>query len=129
VIKMAKRICVLGVGVLVATVVCSFLSAQAPEVLWTQTYGGDGWDICRCMQETDDGGFVLGGSYHHMSNDDRDFYVLRTDPLGNKIWESIFGDSVRNCVLAIDQTNDGGFIIGGISGFYGGGEGLQKQFS
>lgn len=116
----------LGFGASGMLLLCSALSAQAPEILWSKTYGGDGWDICRCMQQTEDGGFVIGGTYHHASSDDYDFYVVKTDPLGNMIWESIFGDSLRNGVFAIDQTNDGGFIIGGVSGFYGGGGGTAK---
>lgn len=117
----------LGFGASGMLLLCSALSAQAPEILWSKTYGGEGWDICRCMQQTEDGGFVIGGTYHHASSDDYDFYVVKTDPLGNMIWESIFGDSLRNGVFAIDQTNDGGFIIGGVSGFYGGGRNCKSN--
>jgi hypothetical protein len=115
---MVKRVQVFGFGVLAVSLVCSPLSSQTQKVLWSRNYGGEGWDLCRCMQETDDGGFVIGGSYHHVSNDDRDFYVVRTNPKGDVLWESIFGDSVSNIVLSIDEVEDGGFILCGYSGIY-----------
>lgn len=44
----------------------------------------------------------------------RDNYLLRTDAMGNAIWEITFGDTALDeTSYDVQQTDDGGFIFGG----------------
>jgi hypothetical protein len=51
-------------------------------LLWQKTYGGSGIDFIRSIQETDDGGYIAGGS---SSSFDQDmvFFVLKLDASGD----------------------------------------------
>lgn len=37
---------------------------QEPNVVWTKTYGGDMGDLGNCVQQIDDGGFIIAGLAH-----------------------------------------------------------------
>src|SRR5436190_19267636 len=88
------------------------LSAQtvAPaRIEWQKTYGGDGRDRQPCLARAFDGGFFLGGqSSSGVSGNkgttnygDYDFWVLRLDAQGNKIWEGDFGTEDSEEIWAI----------------------------
>ncbi len=74
------------------------LTAQAPDTLWTRTYGGPGNDIGRSILLTNDGGYIFTGSF-----------VVRTDSLGDTLWTRVYGGFVNS----IQHTMDGGYIMGG----------------
>jgi hypothetical protein len=93
--------------------------------LWDRAYGGTGDDICYGLQVLGDGGCVLagtsdsgiGGNKSTSGYGAKDFWVLRLDPGGNKLWEVTLGgtgDDGANSV-SILQTPDGGFLVGGDS--------------
>ncbi|MEM4625720.1 MAG: hypothetical protein QXJ28_03090, partial [Candidatus Pacearchaeota archaeon] len=39
----------------------SILLAQAPDTIWTKTFGGSNIDIGSCVKETSDGGYIITG--------------------------------------------------------------------
>ena len=55
-----KKLSLISVVTLVWT---ASLFAQAPDTLWTRTYGGTGWDQSSSVQETSDGGFIIDFYY------------------------------------------------------------------
>ncbi len=70
-------------------------------------YGGNGIEEGMDLIALSDGGFVLTGSSTSTSNGGKDVYVVRTDNLGNVIWEKSYGgrgDDVGNSVL-LGQNN------------------------
>ncbi len=90
------------------------------NLVWQNHYGGPGQDIGYCVRQTADGGFILGGGSESFSLDqDRDFYVVKTDASGNEQWESIIGTTSDDECLALALTGDGGYILGGYSGIGG----------
>ena len=52
-----------------AIVLSSTLLAQAPDTLWTKTYGSTGDAILFSIDQTTDGGFILGGFTESFFND------------------------------------------------------------
>ncbi len=91
---------------------------------WDKRWGGNYNDELRSMQKTADGGFILGGftisdSGMAVSQPKRgihDYWILKTDSLGNRQWDKRFGGSGgENKLYSIRQTSDKGFIMGGIS--------------
>ncbi len=101
----------------------SSLSAQAPAIEWQKTIGGNGYDAILALQITDDGGYILGGtSGSNISGDKteisfgaRDYWVVKLDASGNIQWQNTIGGSDEDFITSIQQTTDGGYILGGWS--------------
>ncbi len=60
------------------------------DTLWTKAYGGpndgvdgpnDEWGYS--IMQTSDGGYIIGGGTHSFGSDSTDFYLVKTDNLGN----------------------------------------------
>ena len=89
------------------------------EVIWTQTFGGNGIEQGNSVQETTDGGFIITGRTNSFGAGDYDVYLIRTDNKGKKIWMHTFGGSGSEDGRSVKQTNNGGFIITGYTMSYG----------
>ena len=111
---MLKRIVFVELSILI---ILSF--AQAPDTLWTKIYGGIGYDRCSSMQQTTDGGYILGASTESYGNGDADFWLIKTNAFGDILWTKTYGgDSIDNA-SAVQQTSDGGYIIAGHTQSFG----------
>lgn len=88
------------------------LTAQAPDTLWTRTYGAaDMGEQGYCVQQTIEGGYVVVGVKYWLSSD---VYVVCTNQLGYALWERVYGDpTVSDEAHDVQQTFDLGFIIVG----------------
>jgi hypothetical protein len=93
--------------------------------LWERFYGnGGGSEILFDLQLASDGGFVLGGASSSRpfagktspNYGDYDFWLVRLDAQGNQLWDRSFGGSGFDGIYGFQQTADGGYILGGISG-------------
>jgi hypothetical protein len=94
------------------------------EIIWQRTYGGNDWDELRGITATSDGGFLLGGiSYSPVTEGYKttepfgsaDYWIVRIDANGEKIWETGFGGTDYDNLLSVASTADGGFLLGGAS--------------
>jgi hypothetical protein len=93
------------------------------EKLWDRTFGGSGDDYLFSMVPTGDGGFLLGGYSESGVSGNKtsqnfglgDFWLVRIDAAGEKVWEASYGGSGDEGIFSIHQTSDGGFILGGDS--------------
>ncbi len=91
--------------------------------LWDKRYGGIYSDLLTAVTETRDHGFLLGGFSEGNATGDRtensrggpDYWIVRTDEFGNKIWDKRFGGNRNDQLWSVAQTKDGGFILGGFS--------------
>ncbi|QHV95657.1 PKD domain-containing protein [Spirosoma endbachense] len=92
--------------------------------VWDKTFGGSDTDYLNSVATTSDGGFLLGG-YSRSSQDgnksdanrgQEDYWVVKIDGSGNKIWDKTFGGSSGDNLRAMAATSDGGFLLGGASG-------------
>jgi hypothetical protein len=90
---------------------------------WDKTFGGSQDDILGRMQQTSDGGYILGGWSNSPSSGDKtqasrggyDYWVLKLDASGTKQWDRTFGGSAYEESYALQQTSDGGYLLGGSS--------------
>ncbi|QKG59214.1 hypothetical protein GKZ68_21290 (plasmid) [Hymenobacter sp. BRD128] len=96
---------------------------------WDKAFGGSGNEALRTIRQTTDGGYILGGvSTSGISGDksesnfgDQDVWIVKLDAQGRKQWDHRFGGSGFDAFGALQQTTDGGYLIGctsasGISG-------------
>ena len=86
----------------------------AGQELWSQTYGGDDFDVAYSVQTVTDGGFILAGFRTASDEVDRDVYLIKTNGNGDEEWSQTFGTSdAQEIGRCVQQTTDGGYIIGG----------------
>lgn len=83
-------------------------------MLWEKTFGDNGIkEYGNSVKQTTDGGYILLGTAGHANTEEKDFYLIKTDELGNKLWEKNYGGTGNDEGAAILQTTDGGYIIVG----------------
>jgi len=91
--------------------------------LWDKSFGGTGDDGAFVVRRTLDDGFVFGGYSASSTNGNktslsygaRDFWIVRLDKEGNKLWDRAYGGSRDDLLYTLQQTSDGGFICAGES--------------
>jgi len=79
---------------------------------WSRTFGGSEYDAGSSVQQTSDGGFIIAGVTESFGAENRDVYLIKTDAYGNEQWSKTFGGSKDLTGESVQQTNDGGYIIG-----------------
>ncbi|OEJ99732.1 PKD domain-containing protein [Roseivirga misakiensis] len=101
----------------------AFSTNAAGEVQWENLYGGSGLDAIRSMAKTDDGGYIFSGQSNSNASGDKtensngldDVWIVKTDNLGNLIWEKTIGGAGYDWGQATYALSDGSFIVGGFS--------------
>ena len=91
------------------------------QIQWQQSFGGTNQDSLRSTREIPDGGYILAGFSNSNTNGNKtsanlggyDYWVIRLDADGHKIWEKTFGGTNNDRAYAAAPTRDGGFIVGG----------------
>ena len=97
------------------------LLAQAPDTIWTRTYGGSGDDWASSVSETSDGGFIIAGSTTSFGAGQRDVYIIKTNFIGDTLWTRTYGGENGDRATSVQQTSDGEFMITGFTYSYGAG--------
>jgi len=94
---------------------------------WDKDFGGTNKDVLFSMQQTADGGYILGGFSNSGISGDKtqanwdlsgyyaDYWIVKTDSLGNLEWDKDFGGTSDDELFAVQQTADRGYILGGWS--------------
>ena len=84
------------------------------NLIWSKTYGGTSDDVANCVNQTSDGGYIIAGYTYSFSNGNNSYgYVLKTDANGNLNWSNTYIGDGYTQFYYIQQTFDGGYIIGG----------------
>jgi hypothetical protein len=92
------------------------------DTSWTKTYGGAGSDLCYCVQQTTDSGYILTGYTNSYGAGADDVWLVKTNASGDTIWTKTFGGSSSDHGKSVQQTDDGGYVITGMTYSYGVGE-------
>lgn len=104
---------------------------QNGAVEWDKTIGGGTTspfdeltgELLTKVRQTADGGYLIGGHSDSPILGDKteptygglDFWVVRLDAAGNLIWQKDVGGLERDELFALENTPDGGCIVGGQS--------------
>ena len=89
---------------------------------WSQTFGGPQDDQAYSVEQTACGGFIVAGTTESFGEGEGDFWLVKTDPQGNKEWSQTFGGPEDDRAFSLHQTACGGFIIAGTTESFGEGE-------
>ena len=117
-----------ALGLLCAVSAVSVQAEEPPEILWDKTFGGAYGDRFYSLQQTSDGGFILCGKISAGFFQGSCLFV-RTDGDGNEIWNTVLDAGDRKTGTTVQQTSDGGFIVGGNNGLGGNGLWLTRTDS
>ena len=98
-----------------------FSQPQAPDTLWTRTYGGSENDFGRSVKQTEDGGYIIAGLTESYGAGSYDIYLIKTDSNGNEIWSQTYGGHDYDYGNSVLQTTDGGYVIVGYTLSFGAG--------
>lgn len=83
------------------------------DMEWNKTYGGSDSDMCYCVRQTSDGGYVLCGLTYSFTEWSVDMWIVKTDASGNPEWGRISGWWEWDIANSVQQTSDGGYIVAG----------------
>lgn len=87
------------------------------NMVWNKCFSGFGLAQCLSIQPTADYGYILAGQTYTGENNENAFVLLiKTDSMGNEVWNKTFSGVDDAVALSVQQTNDNGFIISGQTG-------------
>jgi hypothetical protein len=89
--------------------------------LWDKTFGGGGADYCQSVTATTDGGYLLagrsdspvGGDKSEGSRGSWDYWAIKIDANGTKLWDKRFGGSLIDYCHDVIATTDDGYLLAG----------------
>jgi len=81
--------------------------------LWSRTFGGSDSEIGYSVKAAPEGGYVFTGYAIPDSPSKPQVFLTKTDESGNRMWSKNFGDQFWESGYALQNTEDGGYIITG----------------
>jgi len=85
------------------------------NLLWSKAYGGANLESGKCVQQTNDNGFIIAGHTVSYGAGNYDGYLIKTDSIGDTLWTKTYGGSGDDYFNYVRQTTDGGYILTGTS--------------
>jgi len=89
------------------------------EKVWSKRFGGPNDDSASSVVQTEDGGFLLAGYTSSYGEGGQEIWLVKTDSQGNEVWSKRFGGPNDDSASSVVQTEDGGYIITGLTRSYG----------
>jgi hypothetical protein len=111
------------ITLLFVAIVFSVNGFSQPGIQWQKCFGGTKSDGARSIQPTTDDGYIMCGftdsddfdvSGNH-SPDTSDAWLVKLDGNGTIQWQKCFGGTLSEWGNYAVQTNDGGFIMAGVT--------------
>jgi hypothetical protein len=93
--------------------------AQNPVIEWQQCLGGSSTEVANCIRQTNDGGYIMAGHSQSISGDisgnhgGDDMWVIKLNATGGLAWQRCLGGTNNDQAFAVEQTQDGGYIVVG----------------
>lgn len=81
------------------------------QVQWEKTFGGTGNDQGYSVEQTLDGGYIIGGNTESYGAGGSDGWIIKTDAQGNEEWSRTFGGAETDGRGFARQLNDGTYIF------------------
>ena len=84
------------------------------DTLWTKTYGGIGEEVFNEVKEDNHGNIIcIGTTSSNTQYNDADIWVVKTDSLGNEIWNFTLNDTLDDEGISICFASNGNYLIAG----------------
>ncbi len=86
---------------------------------WDSGFGGKYDEKCYSVIQTDDGGYMMAGSTITYGARGNDYWVVKTDEEGNKLWSRAYGGDGDDICRSIIKTKDGNYLLAGYTDSFG----------
>ncbi|CAA6824742.1 MAG: Unknown protein [uncultured Sulfurovum sp.] len=83
------------------------------KMLSTKTIGGELNDEANALTRTSDGNFIMVGAREIKSSGDADFFIMKLNQNGEKLWARTLGEKYNDVLHAVTPTPDGGIVATG----------------
>ena len=93
------------------------------EVEWASSFGETSNEYLESIAVTEDGGYIVGGFFQSPTMQIGDYtltnkgvtdaYLVKYDRNNEVEWASSFGGDSNDYLTSIEETEDGGYIVGG----------------
>jgi hypothetical protein len=91
------------------------------QMQWNKTYGDINDEVAYSIQLASGGEYLVAGGTTSNTTGGWDFWIIRTDALGNMKGEQTNGGTADDIAYSAQQTSDGGYIAVGFTNSYGAG--------
>ena len=94
------------------------------NVKWSKAIGGStnsNVEYGFSIHETSDKGYIICGSYQPNGSGNANFYLLKLDSIGNKVWSKTISGSQSQIGKSVVEMADGNFLAVGQTASYGAG--------
>jgi hypothetical protein len=81
------------------------------NIEWNQTYAGIDLDTPTSLFKSSDGGYLLTGSTNSSGAGGDDFWLMKTDALGNMKWKKTIGGAAWDIAHSLIETSDGKYVL------------------
>lgn len=100
------------------------LSQASPIKVWDKRFAGDSVETLNSVRRAADGSLFLAGYSNSKATGEKsatskggyDYWIVKTDSNGNKLWDKVIGSTSNDYLMAVWPTSDGGCLLGGYSG-------------
>ena len=82
-------------------------SSEPPVLEWAERYGGTSREEGISLVQTSDGGYAIAGYTNSFGAGGEDFYLVKTDSVGNALWNKTYGGTNHDRAYYLVETNDG----------------------
>ena len=85
---------------------------ESGEIEWVETYGDRGQETAGSVDLTNDGGYIIAGSFWIPDVNDRNshMWMFKTDNRGAREWDHLYCEDLYGGIESAHQTPDGGYI-------------------
>ena len=83
------------------------------KMLSTKTIGGKLNDEAKSLTRTSDGNFMMVGSREVKRSGDADFFIMKLNQNGKKIWARTLGQNENDVLMSVAPTPNGGIVATG----------------
>jgi hypothetical protein len=80
---------------------------------WDKYYGGTNFEAANSILQTPDSGYFVLGWTRSFGNGQRDYYLVKTDSVGNQQWHRTYGSSGMEGGWGISKLMDGNYLMAG----------------
>ncbi|MBA3285121.1 MAG: T9SS type A sorting domain-containing protein, partial [Nitrosopumilus sp.] len=94
------------------------------NIIWDKRFGGSSADKVKHISQTRDKGYIICSETNSPQSGDvsdtsrggiSDFWILKIDSVGNKLWDKRYGGNQLDIPMKIVEDFDGGYWVGGIT--------------